>query len=151
MNFEKNHSYNPFALSHRFSPFPKTFFKRLVPRAVSQKVTYLSRDWDYGLFIQFAENFLLTIYRPALVAQWWGCRTWTWWFWVRDPVEANFLSGVFSPLVSAEACQKSSEWLWKESCVSTGVRKPGNMCVTVRHDMTLAVKIALNLNTKTKF
>ena len=35
----------------------------------------------------------------------------------------------------------------KKSCVSTGVRKPGNMCVTDRHDMTLAVKVALNSNT----
>ena len=36
---------------------------------------------------------------------------------------------------------------WKKSCVSTGVRKPGNTCVTDRHDMTLAVKVALNPNT----
>ena len=35
----------------------------------------------------------------------------------------------------------------RKSCVSTGVRKPGNMCVTGRHDMTLAVKVALNPNT----
>ena len=45
---------------------------------------------------------------------------------LRSPVEATFLSGVFSPLTSAEACEKSSRWLWKESCVSTGLRKPGN-------------------------
>ena len=50
----------------------------------------------------------------------------TWWLRVRSPVEATFLSGVFSPLTSAEACEKGSRWLWKESCVSTGVRKPGN-------------------------
>ena len=36
----------------------------------------------------------------------------------------------------------------KKSCVSTGVRKPGkHMCVTDRNDITLAVKVALNLNT----
>ena len=35
----------------------------------------------------------------------------------------------------------------KKSCVSTGVRKPGNTGVTERHDMTLAVKVALNPNT----
>ena len=35
----------------------------------------------------------------------------------------------------------------KKSYVSTGVRKPGNTCVTDRHDMTLAVKVALNPNT----
>ena len=31
---------------------------------------------------------------------------------------------------SVEACEKSSRWLWKESCVSTGVRKPGNTCTS---------------------
>ena len=38
----------------------------------------------------------------------------TWWLRVRSPDEATFLSGVFSPLTSAEACEKSSQWLWKE-------------------------------------
>ena len=38
----------------------------------------------------------------------------TWWLRVRSPVEATFLSGVFSPLTSAEAYEKSSRWLWKE-------------------------------------
>ena len=38
----------------------------------------------------------------------------TWWLWVRFQVEANFLSGIFSPLTSAEACEKSSRCLWKE-------------------------------------
>ena len=28
----------------------------------------------------------------------------------------------------------------KKNCVSTGVRKPGNTCVTDRHDMTVALK-----------
>ena len=33
----------------------------------------------------------------------------------------------------------------KKSCVSTGVRKPGkHICATDRHDMTFAVKVALN-------
>ena len=31
----------------------------------------------------------------------------------RPFVEANFLSGVFSPVTSAEASEKSSRWLWK--------------------------------------
>ena len=54
------------------------------------------------------------------------------WMCVRSPGEATFLSGVFSPLTSAEACEKSSRWLWKEqSCVSTGVRKLGNTCVSL--------------------
>ena len=38
----------------------------------------------------------------------------TWWLCVRSPVEATFLSGVFSPFTSAEACEKSSRWLRKE-------------------------------------
>ena len=38
----------------------------------------------------------------------------TWWLRVRSPVKTTFLSGVFSPLTSAEACEKSSRWLWKE-------------------------------------
>ena len=46
------------------------------------------------------------------------------------PVEAKFLSGIFPPLISAEACEKSSWWLWKEICVSTGVRKPENTCAS---------------------
>ena len=58
-----------------------------------------------------------------------------------------FFSGVFSPLTSAEACGNSSRGFGKKSCVSTAVRKPGNICVTDRYDMTLAVKVALNPNT----
>ena len=54
---------------------------------------------------------------------WWAPPGWlrgervglmTWWLWVRSPVGATFLSGVFSPSTSAEACEKSSPWLWKE-------------------------------------
>ena len=32
----------------------------------------------------------------------------TWWLWFRSPVKANLLSGVFYPLTSAEASEKSS-------------------------------------------
>ena len=39
----------------------------------------------------------------------------TWWFCFRSLDEANFLSGVFSLLTSAEACEKSNRWLWKET------------------------------------
>ena len=35
----------------------------------------------------------------------------TWWLWIRGPVEARLLCGVFLPLTSADACEKSSEWL----------------------------------------
>ena len=55
---------------------------------------------------------------------------------------AHFL---FSPLL--KHVRKVVGGFGKKSCVSTGVRKPGNMCVTHRHDMTLAVKVALNPNT----
>ena len=82
---------------------------------------------------------------------WLGVGLLTWWLWVRDLVEAKFLSSVFSPLTSAEACEKSIWWLWKEICVATGVRKPGNTCVADCHDMTLAVKVALNRNTTNSF
>ena len=47
----------------------------------------------------------------------------------------------FMPLGPAEACEKI---FWKESCVSIGVRKPGN---TGHHYMTLVVTMVLNPNT----
>ena len=72
----------------------------------------------------------------------------TWWLWVRSPVEAFFLSGVFSPLTSAEACEKSSRWLWKEKlCYYWCEKARKHICVTKLHDMTLVVKVALNPNT----
>ena len=57
----------------------------------------------------------------------------TWWLRVQYPVEANVLFGLFSPLTSAEACEKSSRLLWKERCVSTSVRKLGSTWAT-RHN-----------------
>ena len=45
------------------------------------------------------------------------------------PSWGKLFSGILSPLTT-EACEKSSRWLWKESCVSTGVRKPGNTCAS---------------------
>ena len=72
----------------------------------------------------------------------------TWWLLVRSPVEATSLSGVFSPLTSAEACGKSSRWLWKEKLCKYWCEKARkHICVTDRHDTTLAVKVALNPNT----
>ena len=72
----------------------------------------------------------------------------TWWLLVRSLVEATFLSGVFSPLMSAEACEKSSWWLWKKRlCLYWCEKARKHICVTDRHDMTLAVKVALNPNT----
>ena len=72
----------------------------------------------------------------------------TWWLRVRSPVEATFLSGIFSPLTSAEACEKSSRWLWKDKlCYYWCEKARKHICVTDLHDMTLGVKVALNLNT----
>ena len=68
------------------------------------------------------------------------------WLQVRFSIEANFLCGVLSPLTSAETCEESSQWLWKEKLFwCEKARK--HMCITDSHDMTLAVKVALNPNT----
>ena len=76
----------------------------------------------------------------------------TWWLGVRSPVEANFLSAVFSPLTSEEACEKSSRWLRKEKlCLYWCEKARKHKCVTDRHDMTLAVKVALDPNTTNNF
>ena len=63
--------------------------------------------------------------------------------WLRQ----NFFPAYFrlSPLLKHE--RKVVGGFGKKSCVSISVRKPGNTCVTDRHDMTLAVKVALNPNT----
>ena len=52
---------------------------------------------------------------------WWLFETWLRW---------TFFPAHFplSPLL--KACEKSSRWLWKESSVITGVRKPGNTCAS---------------------
>ena len=62
------------------------------------------------------------------------------WLRVPSPVEATFLSGVFSSLTSAEACEESSGWLWKEKLCKYWCEKARkHICVTHRHHMTLAV------------
>ena len=78
----------------------------------------------------------------STVAQWCECRT-------HDMVvEATFLSGVFLPLTSAEACEKSSQWLRKENLCQYWYEKARkHICFTDRHDMTLSVKVVLNPNT----
>ena len=51
----------------------------------------------------------------------------TWRLLVRSPVEATFLSGVFSPLTPLQKhARKVVGGFGKKSCVRTGVRKPGN-------------------------
>ena len=59
----------------------------------------------------------------------------TWWLRVRSPFEANC---VFLPLSSAKACEKRSWWLWREKLCYYWCEK---VCITYRHDMTLAVKV----------
>ena len=68
---------------------------------------------DYKIFTFVAERF----HHPSGAPPEWlsGERVgvMTWWLRVRSPVEATFLSSVFLPLTSAEACEKSSRWLSK--------------------------------------
>ena len=95
----------------------------------------------YEQFLLFPQRFQKTCtadtYNPGLV-----------WESVKVPVEATFLSGVISPLTTADACGKSSRWLWKEKLCKYWCEKARkHICVIDRHDMTLAVKVALNPNT----
>ena len=60
----------------------------------------------------------------------------------------TFFPAYFRLLALQKHVRKVVGGFGKKSCVRNGVRKPGkNMCVTDRHDMTLAVKVALNANT----
>ena len=52
----------------------------------------------------FSTIFLLN-HEPCLAGSVVGVWDSTWWFRVRSPVEANCLSSVFSPPISAEACE----------------------------------------------
>ena len=113
-----------------YSPFPSMFSKGL----------FLKKDPRRHFF----EMFECLISQVAIHLMWnllagarfsWKIQEWLQFHtkgmkWVRSPVEANFLSGVFSPLTSAEACEEYSRWLWKESCISTGLRKPENTCAS---------------------
>ena len=68
--------------------------------------------WSTGLILVSYAIFSMTFAPPGWLS---GerVRLMTWWLGVRSTVEATFLSGVFLPLTSAEACEKSSRWLWK--------------------------------------
>ena len=99
-------------------------------------------------FLKVTWPFCLTIKLPPGWLSGENVGLMNWWLWVWSPVEATFLSGVFSPLTSAEACEKSSRWLWKEKLFQYWCKKARkHICVTDRHDMTLAGKVALNPNT----
>ena len=88
----------------------------------------------FGHKVYCHEYVICLAFKLAIAPPWWlsGERVglMTWCLCVRYPIKANFLFSVFSPLTSAEACEKSSRWLWKESCDSTGVRKPRNTCAS---------------------
>ena len=79
--------------------------------------------------------------RPTLVAQSWA-------FLRHDLVVVCSIYGwgelFFQPL--QKHVRKVVGGFGKKSYVSIGVRKPGNMCATDCHDMTLAVKVVLNPN-----
>ena len=61
----------------------------------------------------------------------------TWWLWVQSPVEANFLSGVFDLSPLQKHVRRVVGGFGKKSCVSTGVRKPGNTCASrTRYDLS---------------
>ena len=82
-------------------------------------VLYLSDTDLYVLVLYLSDTdlYVLVLYFSDALPGWLNVervRLMTWWLWVGSPVEATFLSGLFSPLTSAEACEKSSWWLWKE-------------------------------------
>ena len=103
--------------------------------------------WRGSILFANASNRLFTEHGcPAQVAQWWACRT-------HDFVVVNLIQGMrrlFFPVYFRlsrlqKYVRKVVGGFGKKSCVSTGVRKPGNTTsVADRHDMTLAVKVALN-------
>ena len=93
-------------------------------------------------------NLSQTMLCPALVAQWWVCQIMTRCLWVQSPAEANFLFGLFRLSPLQKHVRKVVAVFGKKSCVNTGETKARkHMCVTDHHDMTLAIKVALNPNT----
>ena len=82
-------------------------------------------------FVRWYEIFLsLTFYTPPGWLSGERVVLMTWWLLVLVPLETEFLSDKYLPLTSTEAYEKSSQWLSKEICVSTSVRKPGNTCAS---------------------
>ena len=68
--------------------------------------------------------------------------------WMRVPqLRQTFFPAYFRFSALQKHVKKVVDGFGKKSCVSAGVRKPGNTCFTDCHDMTLAVKAALNPNT----
>ena len=83
--------------------------------------------WNYKVY--FVQNISL-VQKPTRMAQWWACLTHGLVGLSSIPGCGKVIFGIFL-LLTSEACEKSSQWLWKESCVSTGVRMPGNTCASL--------------------
>ena len=86
----------------------------------------------------FSKSFFLRV--PTQVAQWLACQT-------HDLVVVSLIPAYFRLSPLQKHVRKVVGGFRKKSCVSAGVRKPGNTYVIDRHDKTLAVKVALNPNT----
>ena len=101
----------------------------------------------YGLFSNFGSLTLSQtspgFHVSAEQAFWKHCRDRRncWWLWVWDPVEAKFLASHL-----CWSMWEKSRWLWKGIFVTTGVRKPEQICSSPTF---IAVKVALNHNTPT--
>ena len=74
-------------------------------------------------------------------------RLMTWWFQFNPRLSRLLFPAYFCLSPLQKHVRKVVGGFGKKSGGSTGVRKPRNTRVTDRHDMTLAVKVALNPNT----
>ena len=81
---------------------------------------------------------------PARMAQCRACHSWPGGCEFDIRLRWTFFPAYFRLSPLQKHVRKVVSGFGKKSCVSAGVRKPGNMYVTDCHDMTLAVKVALN-------
>ena len=96
---------------------------------------------------QLTYSCISCISRPSGVADWRACRTYDLVVGSSIPGWGELVSGIFSPITSAEACEKSIRWLWKEKlCLYWCAKARKHMCMADHYDTTLAVKVALNSN-----
>ena len=104
------------------------------------------------------------------MAQWSACQTHDLVVVCSIPHWGNFLSGIFSPLTSREACKKSSQlssvflpltsreackksspWLWKEKlCLYWCEKARKHTCVICRHNVSISSNISLLLELSPK-
>ena len=122
----------------RWSSYIQSFWERTTPVSL---ISWWSNKYTIVEFLQIedAPPSWLSGERVGLMV---------WWLGVRSLVEANFVSGIFSALTFAEPCEKSGRWIWKvKLCYYWCEKARKHICVTDRHDMTLAVEVALKPNT----